>query len=149
MTATTDNIEFVQGSVKGATQGMTSADDVWREAFNEALMQWVIARAACRPDDVNVPYWACAEDVVPVALSTAGMLRLWEEHEMLSIGAGVLSPELDLDQCAAFAEKLGSMELFDGMKAPQVRYAKRLLARVLELAGLLDTTTAETEGITP
>lgn len=126
---------------------MTSADDVWRDAFNEALMQWVVARATCKPDDVNASFWACAEDVVPLALEASGLLRLWEEHEMLCIGQGVLSPEVDLDECELMGLQLQSGELFVKMKPSEVRYCKRLLARVMEVAGHAIGTTQITEGV--
>jgi hypothetical protein len=126
---------------------MTSADTIWCEAFNEALMQWIVARATCKPDDVNASFWACAEDVVPLALSAAGLLRLWEEHEMLCIGQGVLSPEVDLDECELMGLQLQSGELFAKMKPNQVRYAKRLLARVMEVAGHEVGATVYTQGV--
>lgn len=126
---------------------MTSANEVWCQAFNEALMQWIVARATCKPDDVGAAFWTCAEDVVPVALSTSGLLRLWEEHEMLCIGQGVLSPEVDLDECELMALQLQNGDLFVKMKPSEVRYCKRLLARVMELAGHAVGTTQITEGV--
>jgi hypothetical protein len=119
---------------------LTSEDAVWCEAFNEALMQWIVARCTCKADDVLVPYWACAEDVVPIALSPAGLLRLFEEYEMQVIGFGILSPELGGDGCAALGEKLTNGTAFQGVPVAKARQARRLLARVNELLGAENAT---------
>jgi hypothetical protein len=114
---------------------MTSADDVWCEAFNQALMQWVVARATCNPDDVTQPFWPCAEDVVPLALSSSGLQRLWEEHEMLLLTSSALSPEVDLNTCEALGQKLVSGEFWTELSPMDGRKIRRLFARALEVAG--------------
>ena len=112
---------------------LTSEDPVWCEAFNEALMQWIVARCTCKPDDVKASYWSCAEDVVPIALSSSGLSRLFEEYEMLAIGAGVLSPELDVDGCAKLAVQLQDSRAFAELTVAQARYVRRLLTRVADI----------------
>jgi hypothetical protein len=113
--------------------GVGSEDPQWYDAFREALMQWIVARCTCKPDDVMVPYWACAEDVVPIALSPSGLLRLFEECELLRMGIGVLSPELSSDGCAELGAKLITDRPFAALSVSQARYVRRLLARVAEV----------------
>lgn len=68
-------------------------DDVRVEAYNEALMQWVVARGTCQPLDVRAAYWDTPQDTVPIALTDDGLKLLFHEITNLKIEMSPLQGE--------------------------------------------------------
>jgi hypothetical protein len=108
-------------------------NDIWLETYNQALMHWLIAMAACQPGDVNAPMWEMAEDMVPRILSTGGTLRLFEEIESLMIDDSPLSPEIDSAGEGRLVAALADQRLTAGLSDRRGAYVRRLLARALEV----------------
>jgi len=108
--------------------------DIWVEAFNQTLMHYAIALGTCQPDHVEQPFWEMAEDVVPLALSEGGMLRLWSELELLTLIESSVTPEIDEDGLARLVELLQAGGAWEGKSVTQKRRLGRLLTYALELA---------------
>jgi hypothetical protein len=106
-------------------------DDLWVERYNQALMHYAIARGTCQPDDVDTPFWEMAEDLVPIALSEHGVLRLYSELEILTMTESVVTQEIGDDGLARLASLLQSKTIWAGRNAVEKRRIGRLLTSVL------------------
>jgi hypothetical protein len=104
-------------------------EDARVEAYNDALVRWIVARGATDPNDVTQPYFAMAEETVRVALTSEGVRRIWDELVLLQIGAGVrMAPATDPD-LARLARALPFVgKLAEGPQAE----VRKLLAHCLE-----------------
>lgn len=114
------------------------ADDVWVEAYNQALMHYVVAAGTCHPDNVAEPYWDMAYDVVPRALSELGTIRLFDELELLKVTESPLSPEATNEDLDEIIELLRSGAMWNGQADGDARWLRRVLRRVLEQARPVD-----------
>lgn len=94
-------------------------EDARVESYNDALIRWVVGRAACRPDDVSRAFWPMPEDEIPAQLTTAGVRLLYDRYEALKLETSPLGEEAgaedlgrlgailaDPSLCAALAEEL-------------------------------------------
>lgn len=98
------------------------------EAFNEALMQWVVARGTCKADDVSQPFWQCPQDIVPIALSPDGLRLLFDAIEELKIEKTPLGREAD----DAALQSLGTLLQIEGVRTVLVRDGSKRLRRLLQ-----------------
>lgn len=131
-------------AVKSAMQLHPELDersDIWLEAYNQALMHWAIAHALCRPDDVTQPFWEMAEDLVPIALNSAGTLRLYEELELLTVLESPLSPEIDDVGIETLSAVMSDPDRRRLLPVSTLRRLRRLLGHALEELAAAGVTT--------
>jgi hypothetical protein len=114
-----------------------SADEDNRiDAFNDALMCWQVAVATCSPTDSRLPFWDCANDAVPMALTSKAIRHVWEQTELLSIEQSPSSREATDDDLAALTRAINDGSLWQDRSVTDARSLRRLLGRVIELAAL-------------
>lgn len=85
------------------------------EAFNDALMRWVVVRGTCDPNDVrmNCPIFEGSEENVRNALTSRAIRFLWDEIEKFHLE---MSPLVRVAKEADFVELqayLGRLELLE------------------------------------
>ena len=107
--------------------------DRWVEAYNQAVMHFVLGHALCLHDDVATPLFEMQEFVISHRLSTEGTLRLWDAVEELRIVDSPLSPEISEDDLAALCAELRSDVWWARLAPSQRKRAARLLQRVAEM----------------
>lgn len=105
----------------------------WVEAYNQALMHYVLGHALCLHDDVATPLFEMQECVISQRLTTEGTLRLWDAVEELRIVDSPLSPEISEDDLAVLVAELRSDTWWARMAPSQRKRAARLLQRVAEM----------------
>lgn len=78
-------------------QGLTDATTA-EEAYNDAVVRHCVARATCRANDVEAPYFEMAEDTIREQLTEEAIRRLWDELLVLHASSGVaIHPASDED----------------------------------------------------
>jgi hypothetical protein len=107
---------------------------VWVQAYDQALMHFVIACALCLHDDVSEPLFEMQEFVISHRLSSAGTLRLWDAYEELRIVDSPLSPEIGEEGAAALAAVITQDAWWDALPKQRRAQVGRLLQRVAEIA---------------
>lgn len=101
------------------------------DAFNDALVRWVVSCALCKPDDATAPFWDDMQlEVVNGALTSEGVRLLWEEYETLAIDSSPLSRELDDEELPALG--MLTADVFDALDPEESRRVRRLLAHCLD-----------------
>lgn len=105
-------------------------DDAMIDAFNDALMRWVVARATCTPEDVTMPFFEMAEDEVADALTSAGVRRLYDEFDMLAALASPLVLEASDDDLKMLSEML-SRNGVSGLGRTEAARVRRLAGEIL------------------
>jgi len=81
--------------------------DLRVEAYNDALMRFVLARGTCDPNDARarLALWSGVEDsIVFVALTREGAKRLYDAHERAELSARVDVPEATDEDVARLPE---------------------------------------------
>lgn len=99
------------------------------EAYNDALVCWAVARATTNPNDVSRPYFDCAEDVLPTALTPQAIRFLWDELVRLQAGSGAITPPASDDEIESLFAMLKSGALTD-LDDQQASELRKLLAYV-------------------
>lgn len=111
------------------------------EAYNDALMRELVARAACDPNDARTPFFPGDEEEVRIALTDDGVRYLYDELERVKLERSPLVVPASEDDVralpATWARSLGMLP------AARQRHLRRLVAFVLR--ALHD---AEEEGAT-
>lgn len=102
------------------------------DAFNDALMRTAVAFGTCRPENVALPYFDVAEDMVWVALTSFGVKRLYEELESLALESSPLTPEASDDDLADMAGALAAGDFWARMPLHEAERVRRLLGAVVE-----------------
>lgn len=110
------------------------ADEGFVEAYNDALIRWLVARGICDPNDVRRPYplLPMAEDQVRGALTGAGLRFIFDALEALQIETSPLYQEADDDELHVLAELLSADEPLAALSGAEERRARRLLRFVLQ-----------------
>lgn len=108
--------------------------DAWTEAYNQALMHFVIGCALCRHDDVSEPLFEMQDFVISHRLSSAGTLRLWDAVVELGVIDSPLSPEISVDGCEALARSIVDDAWWERLPKRQRAQVGRLLQRAVEIA---------------
>jgi len=110
----------------------TLADQI--AAFNDALMAWAVAVGTCQPEDVTAPWMAAAADNIPLALTSRGMRRIYDEIERLHTDASPLHHEAsdaELDQLAArLVSRLWTRNLSEAAQKRSRRYLGFVIAEM-------------------
>jgi hypothetical protein len=99
-------------------------DDARIEAYNEVLMQWVVARATCKPEDARQPFWQSAQDTVAMALTDDGLKYLFHEVQNLKIEQSPLQSEAREGDLMALSDLLGTAsvrEILLALGEPRLR----------------------------
>lgn len=100
--------------------------DTMVDIRNDALLIGAVARAACDPTDVTKPYFKGAEGTVRIALTPAGLRRLWDELVILLAGSTVARPSATDDDVVELARRLRTKPKLDDE-------ARKLIAYLLEI----------------
>jgi hypothetical protein len=102
------------------------------DAFNDALLQRLVAAALCDPNDVHAPHplFPLAVDMVPIAFAREGLLLVWHELERLTVEASTLIAPLSDDGVAELVALLQGNAL-ERLPRDQATPVRRLLAHVL------------------
>lgn len=115
--------------------------DLFAEVYNDKLMEFLVARATCKPNDMGVPYFEYADSTVARALTPAGIRRLWDEYVILDRGTSVTLPACSDAEVKALGRKLSLIppdELDDEVR--------KLCAHISErIAGLIELPDDEPE----
>lgn len=114
---------------------------LWVDAFQDALMRWMVARGTCDPTDATQPpsVWAAApEDMVKEALTSDGVGFLYDAWERMRIACDIFQPSVD---DAELTRGLGPVlrEAFQRVSATdraKVVRARKLLAFILTDLGV-------------
>ncbi len=134
-----------------ATEEYPDDEDERAHLFNKTLKAWIVARAICDPNDARRPHptFPCAEDLVPVALPSATITRLFDAIERFYVETSSLQEPLSDEDLAVLGNLLSLGELSRLPTEKQAR-ARRLLSFVLdELAELAESEPTEREGELP
>jgi hypothetical protein len=93
--------------------------------FNDTLMAVLVARGICSVHDVTKPhpFLELADDMVPLALKSRTITRIYDSLERLHVEQSPLYPEADADDLVALRSLLdgGALEKIDRSKQGNVR----------------------------
>lgn len=98
--------------------------DVRVEIYNDTLMAWAVAEGTCSQLDVTEPWMKAAADVIPRALTSRGIRRIWEQLEQHHIESSPLYPEASADDLQRLSTRLVShlgVENFTSAAAARLR----------------------------
>jgi hypothetical protein len=100
------------------------------DAFNDACMRWILAKALCTPNDVTRNYFEVPEDTVPAAFNTTGIQLLWDALEEAYDEASPIMPaEATDEELAGLAEAIRALP-----ETKQPRFRRLAAALLAELA---------------
>lgn len=110
-------------------------EDARNEAYNGALMAWLVARSVCDPVDVAITFFGenglGADEDVACKLTPKGVEFLFEELDALMYETSPTMPPADDDDLAWLATALSSGEVWRTLDVEQVRRVRRQLARAI------------------
>lgn len=106
----------------------------FNDAYNDALLQHLVAAAICDPNSVAAPHplFPYAGDQVPGAFTREGLLLVWHEIQRLHHEASPLVPPITADGVAELVALLGAGALERKPRDVQLPTA-RLLTHCLEV----------------
>lgn len=107
-------------------------EDVRTEAYNDALVRWVVGRAACRHDDVSKSFWQMPEDEVAVQLTSHGIRLLYDRYEELKLEKSVLGSEATAEDLSHLGALLSDPSLSAGLADELSRRDRRMLKICLD-----------------
>lgn len=112
---------------------------LWVEAFNDALMLWIVARALCDPNDASQawrPFQAAPTDMASDYLTPGGLRFLFDRWEKMRIETDPVAREADGDEIAELAGLLiDRLPLAGKMRSARCR---RLLSFVVDELRAID-----------
>ncbi len=100
------------------------------EAYNEALMQWAVARATCKPENAQEDFWRASQDVVPIALTDDGLTLLFHELQNLKIEQSPLigeAKDAELEELGKLLQAPNAREILLTLGEPRLRRHLRWL----------------------
>lgn len=130
-----EDIQFARAEASRVATEMHEPDSDernWLDAFNDAIMRLVVARATCEPDDVSQPYWDVADENVKLALSEGGVRALWDAYDALKLDTDQLAPQANDEDLAQLAETLADGSIWAGLELTDAERVRRLLRRALD-----------------
>ncbi len=101
------------------------------EAFNDALMRWLILRGTCDPNDIrlNAPVFEGIDENVRLALTPQAIRFIWDHLERYHIEASPLVKEIDEEETKELVKRLQDDPKVDEKFPPGARKRfKKLLA---------------------
>lgn len=113
--------------------GPDAPADVLTDAYNDALVGWVVARGICDPNDATRthPLFQMPEDQVPDALSSATLRRLYDEIERATVLSSPCYGEATDDEIATLAGRLLTLD-HDALPPVERARVRRYLRFVLD-----------------
>lgn len=130
-----EDIQFARAEASRVASEMHEPDSDernWLDAFNDAIMRLVVARATCQPDDVSQPYWDVADENVKLALSEGGVIALWEAYDALKLETDQLSPQADDEDLSKLVEILTDGSIWAVLDVGDAARVRRQLRRALD-----------------
>jgi hypothetical protein len=109
--------------------GAASEDDRV-STYNDALIRVLVARCACRPDDVLEPYFALGELEIRERMTSEGVRAIWDALNALHISDSPLLPELDSEGFAHLIAMWDRGLAFDHLPPDEAAQLLRLLEHV-------------------
>lgn len=104
---------------------------LWLDAYEDALMTWIVARAMCDPNDALSswePFRSAPEDMTRQYLTSSGVTFIFDAWEAMRISADPVHPEISVDETSELVELLKTHLPHAGRI--QAARARRLLAFV-------------------
>ena len=111
-------------------------EDDRTDAFNDALAAWVVACGTTQPDDATKPWLDMAHDNVQAALTSGGIHFLFDQLVALYTERSPLSPEATDGELVRLCDALHTGAAWSAANGNQVRHARRLLRRVMDLLSI-------------
>ena len=102
------------------------------DAFNDALIVWLVARGTCDPTDVRQPWIECPEDNVAAALTSEALRVLFDRWCAFRDATGPLGIAIDDDELAELRASLDAGSL-GKLGKTQEQEARRLLGAAWEM----------------
>jgi hypothetical protein len=99
------------------------------EQYGEQVIRWIVAKATCNPNNVDVPYFEHAEETIKEALTSRGVRKVFDAYERLLIEQGALDEAITDDDIETLARLLSSGALRMLAPAKEIR-ARKLLSFV-------------------
>lgn len=111
-------------------------DDIRVEHYNNRLMGYLMAEAACLAGNIDERYFG---DLAPDAkifldLTPDGIRFLWDHYEAFAISTSPTAPEATDEDLDVLADGLGSGELLASLDIEKARRVRRLLRAALREA---------------
>lgn len=99
------------------------------EAFNDALMRWLVVRGTCDANNntLNAPLFDGSEENVRNALTSKGIRYVWDEIEKFHLETSPLVPVATNEDMLALAELLKRPELLEQMTVGAALRVRKLL----------------------
>jgi len=107
------------------------AEDARVEQYNRELSALIVARGTCRADNVAEPFFRGADDEVLIALTSEGIVWLFEQINVFAIETSPTIEEADDDGLAWLAAALHDGKVWNGLRAAEVQKLRRLLGHVI------------------
>lgn len=111
-------------------------DDDRLAAYNDTLAAWVVACGTTQPNDATKPWLPMAQDNVQCALTSGGVHFLFDQIVALYTERSPLSPEVTDGDIVRLCDALHSGEAWSTANVAQVRHARRLLRRAMDLLAI-------------
>ncbi len=120
-------------AVKLALELHPEGDDAWVEAYNDALLRWIVARGICDPNDLTQPtqIFPMAEDQVRQALTSSGVRYVFDAIERLQLETSPAYAEASEDELWELIHRLEADPDLGMLERPSRARALRLLRYVL------------------
>lgn len=103
------------------------------DAFNDALLRWVVARGTCKPSDSTIPWFRNDVDSAIVELSVGGAKFLFDAIETLALEHNPIAREATDEELDGLVVRVADGNAFAKLPIQRARQARRLLARAIEL----------------
>lgn len=109
--------------------------ELWFDAYRDALVRWIVARGTCDPNDVTRAWegWSTApEDIVAIALTTDGVRLIFNAWERMRIASDPTTPEATDEEIVKLAMAQDRLSTLPRAEAACLR---RLLRHCLDQLG--------------
>lgn len=98
------------------------------EAWDDALICWVVAIGTCNVNDVQASYFPYANDVITLALTSRAIQRIYDAIDLLHLEESPATHEATDEELVALGEALAKgAEVLSSLKRIEARRARRLL----------------------
>ena len=107
--------------------------DDWLDAYNDALLRWIVARGICDPNDVHKAsdVLPMAEDQVRHALTSSGVRYIFDAIERMHIETSPIFEPADSDEVMGLVARLTEDPELTELKPEAAARCRRLLRFVL------------------
>lgn len=111
-------------------------DDLRVEHYNNRLMGYLMAEAACLAGNVEQRYFGdlAPDTKIEKDLTPDGIRFLWDHYEAFAISTSPTAPEATDEELDVLADGLASGELLGSLDIERARYVRRLLKAALAKA---------------